>query len=101
MDTLVVSERLISVGVPEPVAKAHAQVLSKVADDLKDEMATRSDNLKDELATKADLQLIAANIQRTIAESEARTAWRNIGAMTALTAIFSVILVVVQIWSGG
>ena len=83
MDTLTVSERLVSVGVPEPEAKAHAQILSEVTDDL-----------KDELATKADLKV-------ALAEMESRLAWRIIGAMAGLTAIFGIMLATIQMWAGG
>lgn len=94
MDTLAVSEKLIAVGVPKPEAHAHAQILSEVTDDLKDELVTKADLNAALSATKGELKV-------ALAEMESRMTWRIVSAMVALTAIFSVMLVVVQMWAGG
>ena len=61
--------------------------------------------MTDELVTKADLhnavKQMDMNMHRALAEMEARLAWKIIGAMVGLTAIFGIMLAVMQMWAGG
>ncbi len=90
MDTLAVTKHLISAGVPERQAEAHVQVLTEVTEDL---------------VTKADLQRAVKEIEqmmeRRFAEMEARLAWRVVGAMVGLTAIYGMMLTVALAFFGG
>ncbi len=87
MNTLAVTKNLITAGVPEKQAEAQVHALTEATEDL---------------ATKADLVQLRADIRADMAEMETRMTWRITvalaGSMTALTAIFSILLIVMQIF---
>ena len=83
MNTLAMTDKLKEAGVSETQARAHVEVLQ----DAMNGLATKADLLE----AVAELQKSMLRLEALVSETKAALAWQSVGAVVAMTAIFSII----------